>query len=50
MPVKRCSNGKYRIGEGKCIYTSKKSAERAYKGYLAKKHDKKSSKGRIYFR
>lgn len=37
MPVKRCPNGKYRIGEnGPCIYKSKASAERAYAAYLAK--------------
>ncbi len=41
MPVKKCSNGKYRIGSGKCKYDSKKSAEKAYKAYLAKKHSKK---------
>lgn len=34
MPVRKCSNGKYRIGKGKCMYTSKASAERAYRGYL----------------
>lgn len=38
MPVKKCSNGKYRIGSGKCIYKSKASADRAYKGYLGSKH------------
>jgi hypothetical protein len=38
MPVLKCSNGKYRIGKGKCIYKSKASAERAYKGYLGKKY------------
>lgn len=40
MPVKHCKNGKYRIGEGKCMYTSKAKAERAYKAYLAKKYGK----------
>jgi hypothetical protein len=38
MPVIKCSNGKYRIGSGGCIYDSKAKAERAYKGYLAQKH------------
>ena len=38
MPVHKCSNGKYRIGTGGCIYGSKATAERAYKGYLAHKH------------
>ena len=35
MPVRKCPNGKYRIGSGKCIYDSKAKAERAYRGYLA---------------
>lgn len=35
MPVYACSNGKYRIGEGKCIYTTREDAESAYRGYLA---------------
>ena len=34
MPVLKCSNGKYRIGSGDCVYRSKASAERAYRGYL----------------
>ena len=38
MPVSKCSNGKYKIGSGKCMYDSKEKAEVAYKGYLAKKH------------
>lgn len=42
MPVHKCPNGKYRIGSGKCIYDSKEKAERAYKAYLAQKHDKKN--------
>lgn len=36
MPVYRCENGKYRIGDGLCMYDSKDKAERAYKAYLAK--------------
>jgi hypothetical protein len=41
MPVKKCSNGKYKIGEkGKCMYDSKEKAEKAYKAYLAKKNNK----------
>jgi HK97 family phage prohead protease len=35
MPVEQCSNGKYRIGDGECVYTSRASAERAYRAYLA---------------
>ena len=39
MPVHKCPNGKYKIGSGKCMYDSKAKAEKAYKGYLAKKHE-----------
>lgn len=42
MPVIKCSNGKWKIGKGKCMYTSKEKAERAYKAYLAKKGERKS--------
>ena len=38
MPVLKCSNGKYRIGTGPCMYHSKELAEKAYKGYLGHKH------------
>lgn len=38
MPVLKCPNGKYRIGTGQCMYTSKASAERAYAGYRAHEH------------
>lgn len=44
MPVRKCSNGKYRIGSGDCVYNSKESAERAYRAYLAKKNSKKNNK------
>jgi hypothetical protein len=37
MPVIKCANGNYRIGSGKCIYTTKAKATSAYKAYLAKK-------------
>lgn len=40
MPVRKCSNGKWKIGKGKCMYKTKAAAERAYKAYLAKKHSK----------
>jgi len=40
MPVHKCPNGKYRIGNGKCMYDSKEKAERAYKGYLVHKYMK----------
>ena len=35
MPVERCDNGKYRIGEGECIYNTEAAAKRAYRAYLA---------------
>lgn len=41
MPVIKCSNGKYRIGSGKCMYKTKAAAEKAYKAYKAKKRKKK---------
>lgn len=44
MPVRKCSNNKYRIGSGRCMYKTKSSAERAYKGYKASKHIKPSGK------
>ena len=37
MPVKKCSNGKYRIGSGDCMYTTKEKAERAQQAYYAQK-------------
>ena len=40
MPVIKVGK-KYKIGKGKAIYKSKKSAERAYKGYLAKKYGRR---------
>ena len=39
MPITRCENGKYRIGDGECMYTSEQSAERAYVAYLAEEAD-----------
>lgn len=40
MPVHKCSNGKWRIGEGECKYDSKEKAEKAYRAYLAQKNKK----------
>ena len=42
MPVYKCSNNKYRIDQGKCMYKTKAAANRAYKAYLTKKHTQKS--------
>lgn len=44
MPVKKCSNGKYQIGKGKCMYSSKGKAEKAYSGYKASKPKSKSKR------
>ena len=41
MPVESCGNGKWRIGNGECMYTSEESANRAYVAYLAQEADKK---------
>ena len=35
MPIYACSNGKYRIGDGECMYTSHAHAVSAYQAYLA---------------
>ena len=35
MPVEQCSNGKWRIGDGECVYTTERAANRAYRAYLA---------------
>jgi len=40
MPIYACSNGKYRIGEGECVFSSRDSAERAYAAYLAQEGEK----------
>jgi hypothetical protein len=37
MPVIKVGN-KYKIGKGKAIYKTRKSAERAYRAYRAKKY------------
>lgn len=41
MPVRKCENGKWRIGSGRCMYRTKAEALRAYRAYLAKKGKKK---------
>ena len=35
MPVYKCGNGKYRIGNGSCIYDSAAKAEKVYRAILA---------------
>lgn len=41
MPVTKCPNGKYKIGNGPCVYTTKAAADRAYTAYLAQKEEKR---------
>lgn len=41
MPVRKCDNGKYRIGNGPCMYKTKAAADKAYAAYRAKKGKKK---------
>lgn len=35
MPISKCSNGKYKIGDGECMYESHDTATRAFVAYLA---------------
>lgn len=44
MPCIKCSNGKWKIGKGKCVYKTKESCEKALAAYQAQKD--KSSKGK----
>jgi hypothetical protein len=47
MPVLKCSNGKYRIGSGKCVYDTKEKAEKVWKAILASgKYSNKKKNGR----
>jgi len=39
MPVRKCSNGKWRIGDGECVYTTEASANRAFRAYLEMEDD-----------
>jgi len=41
MPIYSCGDGKFRIGDGECMYTSRASAQRAYVAYLAQEEDDK---------
>ena len=38
MPVLKCPDGKYRIGSGKCMYSTKAKAIKAYAAYRAISH------------
>jgi len=47
MPVSKCSNGKWKIGSGPCIYDTKEKAEKVWKAILASgKYSKKKKNGR----
>jgi len=35
MPIYKCSNGKWRIGTGGCVFETKEKAEKAYQAILA---------------
>ena len=35
MPVTQCENGKWKVGSGECIYTTRENAVEAYRAYLA---------------
>jgi hypothetical protein len=35
MPVLKCNNGKYRIGQGACIYETEEKATKVYQAILA---------------
>ncbi len=50
MPVRKCSNGKYRIGNGPCVYTSKAKAARAWAAARASGALVESSDGQIQIR
>ena len=39
MPIYSCGDGKFRIGDGECMYTLIASAQRAYVAYLAQEED-----------
>ena len=43
MPVVK-KGKKWAIGKGKAIYDTKSDAERAYRGYLAKKYGRRKRK------
>ena len=37
MPVVKCSNGKWRIGNGSCVYDTKEKATEVWQAILAGK-------------
>jgi len=48
MPIYSCSNGKYRIGEGDCMYETRESARDAYIAYLAQESKEVNTKEETY--
>jgi len=40
MPCRKCSNGKYRIGSGPCVYTSLEKCRKAEQAYYAQQNEK----------
>lgn len=40
MPVKKASSGKYRVGSGPAVFTTKKDAEAAQRAIKAKESEK----------
>jgi HK97 family phage prohead protease len=49
MPVYLCDNGKFRIGEGECMYDNREHAVNAYIGYLANEGKKAVNLNKISF-
>ena len=43
MPVRRCTNGKFRIGTGKCNFRTRAGAERAQRAVKAKEGSKQKT-------
>jgi hypothetical protein len=44
MPCIKCAPNKWKIGNGKCIYTSLKDCERALKAYYADRSERNEPK------
>ena len=47
MPCIKCAPNKWKIGNGKCIYTSLKDCEQALKAYYAKDQKEMNQKKTI---
>jgi len=46
MPVRKCPNGKWRIGNGPCVFTSKEKAEKAWVAVRIAEHSKNRNKSK----